>query len=70
MRRTIASDLAGDRKMKRFKIIQIYVVRAETKREAMDKWLASDASDYFETSIVKEVEESGLWAKVKQQVAG
>jgi hypothetical protein len=56
--------------MKEYKLIQIYVIPANTKREAMDKWLRTEPGEFFQTSIVKLVEEQGILATMKRQIAG
>lgn len=55
--------------MKIYKIIQIYKMAAESKRDAMEKWKDSDPSVYFETSIVKEEEPQGIAGAVRRAFA-
>jgi hypothetical protein len=60
--------------MKRWKIIRIYLIEAQTKQRALDVWAQAVANgtteELLQTIVVKEDEERGLLQTVKKQVLG
>ena len=59
----------------KFKILHIYIIDAKGRDEAIEKFAVAKrvgkTDDYFETEIVKKIDESSGWiGQLKRQVIG
>lgn len=56
--------------MKTWKIIQIYHVQADSKKEALSVFHNGDSEKFFDSEFAVEPKPSGFWAILRDQVLG